>query len=265
MKASLSPEARLAFLWQASHALSASLDYQTTLRTVARLLVPTLADWVAVDLGDERGGLERLAVVDARPDRDPDGRGLHQRYPPDSDDPLGPARVYRTGEPVLIPRITDDLLVRRAGDAEHLRLLRSLGLSSALIVPLGARERPLGTLSLVTAESGRQYGADELALVQELAGRAGLSPATLSRLAALERSLGGRPVSPGELASALGITDPSGRRLIRKLGEAGLAIPDGSTQPHHKGRPARLYRLAITSALAAVTGPAFHGAVPHDV
>jgi hypothetical protein len=77
----------------------------------------------------------------------------------------------------------------------------------------------------------------------------------MSRLAALERSLGGRPVSPGELADALGITDPSGRRLVRKLTEAGLAVPDGSTQPHHKGRPARLYRLAITAALTAGRSP----------
>ncbi|GIF17482.1 hypothetical protein BJ973_009554 [Actinoplanes tereljensis] len=87
--------------------------------------------------------------------------------------------------------------------------------------------------------------------LENLAGRAGLSPATLSRLAAVERGLGGRLVSPGELARAMGITDPSGRRLIRKLTDAGLVIVGGSTQVTRKGRPARLYRLAITSALEA--------------
>jgi hypothetical protein len=85
----------------------------------------------------------------------------------------------------------------------------------------------------------------------KLAARAGLSPATLSRLAAVERGLGGRLVSPGELAKALGITDPSGRRLIRKLTDAALVIEGGSTQTTRKGRPAHLYRLAITSALEA--------------
>jgi DNA-binding transcriptional ArsR family regulator len=134
------------------------------------------------------------------------------------------------------------------------------GPSAYLITDDGVMIGPMGDAGPALTYTYRQHGG-----LESLAGRAGLSPATLSRLAALERSLGGRPVSPGELASALGITDPSGRRLIRKLGEAGLAIPDGSTQPHHKGRPARLYRLAITSTLAAVTGPAFHGAVPHDV
>jgi len=81
-----------------------------------------------------------------------------------------------------------------------------------------------------------------------LATRARLSPATMSRLAALERSLDGRAISPGELARSLGITDPSGRRLIRKLSESRLAVEDGSTQPHRKGRPARLYRLEINTA-----------------
>ena len=85
--------------------------------------------------------------------------------------------------------------------------------------------------------------------LEGLAGRAGLSAATMSRLAALERSLAGRPITPGELARALGITDPSGRRLIRKLSEAGLVADEGSSQPHHKGRPTRLYRLAIHAAL----------------
>ena len=107
---------------------------------------------------------------------------------------------------------------------------------------------PMGSGPTVTplTYTHREHGG-----LEELAGRAGLSPATLSRLAAVERSLGGRPVSPGELARALGITDPSGRRLIRKLSEARLVIGGGSEQMTRKGRPARLYRLAITSALEA--------------
>jgi hypothetical protein len=91
----------------------------------------------------------------------------------------------------------------------------------------------------------RQHGGD----IEGLARRAGLSPATMSRLAALERSLEGRPISPSDLATSLGITDPSGRRLIRKLGESGLVTEEGSAQMHRKGRPTRLYRLGITAAI----------------
>jgi DNA-binding transcriptional ArsR family regulator len=109
------------------------------------------------------------------------------------------------------------------------------------IGPIGATGSPAPL-----AWTHREHGG-----LETLAGRAGLSPATLSRLAAVERGLGGRLVSPGELARALGITDPSGRRLIRKLTDAGLVIEGGSTQVTRKGRPAHLYRLAITSALEA--------------
>jgi predicted ArsR family transcriptional regulator len=93
------------------------------------------------------------------------------------------------------------------------------------------------------------YTCREHGGIEALAGRVGLSPATLSRLAAIERSLAGRAVSPSDLARALGITDPSGRRLIRKLGESRLAVGDGSSQLHRRGRPTRLYRLSIAAAL----------------
>ncbi|WP_433826189.1 MarR family transcriptional regulator [Actinoplanes sp. CA-015351] len=117
--------------------------------------------------------------------------------------------------------------------------------SAYLITDDGVMIGPMGSGGTPLAYTYRGHGG-----LETLAGRAGLSPATLSRLAALERSLGGRSISPGDLAEALGITDPSGRRLIRKLSDAGLVVAGGSTQPHPKGRPARLYRLAIAQALA---------------
>jgi hypothetical protein len=106
---------------------------------------------------------------------------------------------------------------------------------------------PMGRTGAPLTYTYREHGS-----LEALADLAGLSPATLSRLAAIERSLAGRAVSPGDLARTLGITDPSGRRLIRKLSESRLAVEEGSTQPHRKGRPARLYRLAITPAMDAI-------------
>lgn len=117
--------------------------------------------------------------------------------------------------------------------------------SGYLITEDGVMIGPIGTAGPSLSYTYREHGG-----LEELAGRAGLSAATMSRLAALERSLAGRPVTPGDLAQALGITDPSGRRLIRKLADAGLVVAEGSAQPHHKGRPTRLYRLAIQAALA---------------
>ncbi len=113
-----------------------------------------------------------------------------------------------------------------------------------LISDNGMMIGPMGATGVPLAYTYREHGD-----IEALAGRVGLSPATLSRLAAIERHLGGRPVSPSDLARSLGITDPSGRRLIRKLSTSRLAIADGSSQVHRKGRPTRLYRLAITAAL----------------
>ncbi|MGH3585116.1 MAG: hypothetical protein ACRDQ0_02235 [Pseudonocardia sp.] len=91
----------------------------------------------------------------------------------------------------------------------------------------------------------REHGAD----LERLARSAGLSAATISRLAALDRTLAGKPVSPGDLAEALSITDPSGRRLIRKLTASGLAVPSGSAQANRRGRPTNLYQLTVAAAI----------------
>ncbi|MFI5937127.1 transcriptional regulator [Actinoplanes sp. NPDC051494] len=113
-----------------------------------------------------------------------------------------------------------------------------------LISDNGMMIGPMGASGVPLSYTYREHGA-----IEALAARVGLSPATLSRLAAIERGLADRPVSPSELARSLGITDPSGRRLIRTLSGAGLAVGDGSSQVTRKGRPTRLYRLAIRAAL----------------
>jgi hypothetical protein len=117
-----------------------------------------------------------------------------------------------------------------------------------LIEDSGMMIGPMGSTGVPLAFTYREHGG-----LEALATTVGLSPATLSRLAAIERHLAGRALSPSDLARSLGITDPSGRRLIRKLSEAGLVVDDGSAQLHRKGRPTRLYRLAIAAALG---GPA---------
>ena len=107
---------RAVFLAQASSALSASLDYEATLRAVARLAVPTIADWCAVDILDQQGGLQRLAVAHVNPEKVEIALQLQKRYPPDPNAAGGVHQVIRTGEPVLVPRIPADLLDRAAHD-----------------------------------------------------------------------------------------------------------------------------------------------------
>ena len=163
------------FLAETSDVLSSSLDYRETLSSVARLAVPTLADWCVVDVLNEEGSLERLAVEHPDPRKVALAYELEERYPPDPDDPRGLHQVLRSGEPEIMAEIPDELLEEAVVDAEHGEILRELGLRSYMVVPLVARGRTLGAISLVSAESGRRYKDTDLALAQELARRAALA------------------------------------------------------------------------------------------
>ncbi|HEU4587528.1 MAG TPA: GAF domain-containing protein [Gemmatimonadales bacterium] len=170
------PDDALRFLARISHTLYASLDYETILRTLARLCVPTLADWCGVDLLDESGKLHRVAVEHVDPERVRLGWELERRYPARPEEPAGAYAVARTGRSELMTEVPDELLVTGARDAEHLALLRALGLSSYLIAPIVAPEhRILGTLILATSNPDRRLDAGDLPLAEELGRRAGLA------------------------------------------------------------------------------------------
>lgn len=166
--------ARLVFLANASTELASSLDYQATLANVARLAVPALADWCAIDVVDD-GRLRRLAVEHVDPVKVQLAQDLAERYPADPNAPRGAWHVMRTGESELYPVITDEMLVAGAVDDEHLRITRDLHLRSALTVPLVARGKVLGVITWVSAESGRIYTADDLSLAEDLAKRAAIA------------------------------------------------------------------------------------------
>lgn len=166
-------EAALRFLAEASASLASSLDYHVTLERVARLAVPTLADWCAVDMMEEDGRLSRLAIAHANRDKEALARELWQRYPPRPEEPIGLMHVLRTGQSELLPQVTDEMLESLAHDAEHLEILRGLGLTSVMAVPLVVRGRTLGGITL--AASSRSFGPAELAFAEDLARRAGVA------------------------------------------------------------------------------------------
>jgi signal transduction histidine kinase len=163
------------YLSRATEILSSSLDYEDTLERFAHLVVPRLADWCAVDVLDEAGARRQLAVAHVDPEKVRWARELNRRYPPDPTAVTGVPNVLRTGRPELYDEVTDEMLVASAVDEEHLRIIRQLGLRSAMIVPLRAHERTIGTLTLISAESGRRYGQPDLDLALELARRAALA------------------------------------------------------------------------------------------
>jgi PAS domain S-box-containing protein len=164
-------EERQRFLVEAGTLFASSLDYETTLTSVARLAVPTLADWCAVDLL-ANGSVHRVEVAHTDPAKRELALELERRYPADPDADFGVPRVLRSGQPELVPEIPEEVLRTSARDEEHLRILQELGLKSYLVVPMMARGRTLGAITLVSAESGRRYSAADLETAQELALRA---------------------------------------------------------------------------------------------
>ncbi len=163
------------FLAEAGEALSASLDIEATLTNIARLAVPRLADWCAVHLVREDRSVTQLAVAHVDPERVAWALALQEQYPADPDSDQGVSRVVRTGQPELIPEVTDDMLVAIARGPEHLAMLRRVGLASGMIVPMMTRAGAVGAITFVAAESGRRFDERDLKLTQELARRAALA------------------------------------------------------------------------------------------
>lgn len=161
---------RLAFLAEANRTLTTSLDVDETLDSLSRLAIPVLGDWCAVEartIGDQA---TRLHVAHAEPGRVSQLEALLRRYPRDPGDPRGmTAQVIATGRPMLLRKVNEATLRRAARDEEHLRLLRDLRLRSVVVAPLIGRGRPMGTLTLATAESGRRLGQADLDFAVELA------------------------------------------------------------------------------------------------
>lgn len=165
-------ELRNSFLADAGAALVSSLDYEQTLRNVAELAVPGIADWCAVDLVDDEGDRTTVAVAHVDRERLSLAEAL-RNYVPDRVDPdEGLGKVLHTGEAVVYPHVTDEMLAAAAIDAKHLELLRAVGFRSVLIVPMRLGERILGAMTLVSAESVRTLDRFDQELAEQVAARA---------------------------------------------------------------------------------------------
>jgi PAS domain S-box-containing protein len=162
------------FLVEAGAVLASSLDYRSTLAAVARLAVPRVADWARVDVLHE-GKLRTVGVEHVDDQKVELALELARRYPERDDAQQGPPNVVRTGKSELVVEIEEDRLAELATDDLHLGLVRELGFQSYMCVPLNAHGRVLGAISFVSAESGRRYGPEDLALAEELARRAAIA------------------------------------------------------------------------------------------
>ena len=167
---------RLTLLAAAGPALSASLDYRETLEGITRLLVPELADWCLLDIVEDDGSVNQLAAAHAERGKEDLLRRLREHREFGEGNPGSTAEVLRTGQSVLLPDVPDPTFYERAlGSGEHLDILSSLRPRSLMCVPLSARGRTIGAITLVSSKPDRRYDEDDLLLVEDLAYRCALA------------------------------------------------------------------------------------------
>jgi PAS domain S-box-containing protein len=143
--------------------VAASPDYKAAIERVAGLVVRDLGDWCLIDLAEEGSPLKRLAVARAEPGTQ--GAGTPQQEPDD-----GVRSVVASGSPQVVPALGE-----RSNGQEPGGFLGGIDASSLICVPLRARQRSIGAITVARIERGRPFGADDLALVEDIAGRIALA------------------------------------------------------------------------------------------
>ena len=166
-------EARSAFLARAAEILDSSLDFRQTLQSVARLAAGPIADWCSISMLDSRGEMYRLSLAHRDPEKDELGQSLIQRGALPLDAPAGAATAMRTAATSHVEDFTGELLDRSLDNASA-EIVRQLGIRSSISVPLIARGRMLGAISLVSERPGAFTAAD-VQLAEELARRAAVA------------------------------------------------------------------------------------------
>jgi GAF domain-containing protein len=164
----------LSFLSEVSRRLSLALTDRECFQQLLNLIVPMIADWATLSLINENGELRRAVVAHADPEKRKVLEALGSNYPPSMNDPGGPGYVVASGRSYYVPDFGQNFEqnVKLSTHPEIVALLRTLGVVSAISVPIRAHEQTLGALWLATSDSGRHFDEEDLRLAQEVGSRA---------------------------------------------------------------------------------------------
>ncbi|HEX2849800.1 MAG TPA: SpoIIE family protein phosphatase [Acidimicrobiales bacterium] len=157
------------FLLGAARVLAEAADYAEALDRLAAVAVPALGDLCLIDVLADDGTLTRMAARHADPTKQSVVDELHDRYPPDPNGSHPSVEAIRTRRSQWGADLSEEFLRTTTRDARHLELVRALGVTAYICVPLVAVDRVLGTLTLVVAGSGRRFAGGDLSLAEELA------------------------------------------------------------------------------------------------
>ncbi|KYF52229.1 histidine kinase, partial [Sorangium cellulosum] len=177
------------FLAAASAALSDSLDLQGTLDRLGRLTVPELADWCVIQTLPEFEAARRVTLTHADPEAVKRARALFREMDPPPALSALMEQVLCTERPEVVRDLSHPLLASLGEHAAFRRLVRALGITSAMVVPMVARGRTFGCITLATAESGRVYDEADLAVAHDLAQRAALAADNARLYEAAQRAI----------------------------------------------------------------------------
>lgn len=256
-------EERFTFLTEASTVLSSASSRASALAAAARLAVPAIADWCFVDLleehdGDSQGHVRRLVVAGKLEDAESKELASDLRYryyAHDPHTPHGTPKVLRTGKHELLEEVTDEHLRAIARDGEHLQRMRRMNPTSYICVPLQVQRRLIGAVGFVSAESGRRYGPEDLAVAEGLVRCAALVVGdTLEGLAEPEKSreLSDLAERAGEEGKIVSSPVPASRPVLTRRQEEILRLLDrGMTAAHIKDE-LRLSEHTVRTHLKAI-------------
>jgi signal transduction histidine kinase/DNA-binding response OmpR family regulator len=166
---------RFAFLADASNVLAGSLDYDETLRNLAELVVPRVADFCIVTAAEEDGSMRQVAVAHRDPAEEPTMRRLADEFASSAVAEKGGAHVLKTGKSQLVCDVHNGELREVYSEKADRDWIRSLAAKSFIAVPLRAHDRVLGAIVMINTSPGKICGPEELALAEELAHRAALA------------------------------------------------------------------------------------------
>ncbi|MFP2926762.1 ATP-binding protein [Pyxidicoccus sp. 3LG] len=251
------------FLATVSETLATSLQAEATLSRVVRQCVPHLGDGCMLDLVEPEGGLYRLAVAHLDPAREALTWELSRRYPPQLEAPHGSAAAIRTGETWFQPFVDDEALSHIALDGEHLELLRALGITSLLSVPLRSRDQVLGALTFFHGRPGRHHDGQDVRVAEDLARRAALALDNARLYDEAQAAVRVRDefltVASHELRTPLTPLQLTLAALARELWRDGIAPHDARARHHLEMARSQVRKLtALVGALLDV-GRLNHG------
>lgn len=168
-------ENNLHFLSEASKVLSSSLNYTQTLKNVAKLAVPRVADWCVIDMLKPDGAVELLEIAHTNQKKAKWAKKLREVFTADMNASTGLPKVLKTGNTEFYPVVTNEMIKQSISDNKKLKSVQKLGIKSVMIVPLCIDNICIGAITFIAAESGRNFNQMDLAMAQELADRAALA------------------------------------------------------------------------------------------